>query len=37
MHSVSELKVMQRQFLRNGAVLGSFKLDVATVMAQQGM
>ncbi len=29
-------KVMQRQFLRNGAVLGSFKLDVATVMAQQG-
>ena len=29
-------KVMQRQFLRTGVVLGSFKLDVATIMAQQG-
>ena len=27
---------MQRQFLRSGQVLASFKLDVATVMAQQG-
>ena len=27
---------MQRQFLRTGITLGSFKLDVATVMSQQG-
>ena len=27
---------MQRQFLRTGVVLGSFKLDVATIMSQQG-
>lgn len=29
-------QVMQRQFLRTGITLGSFKLDVATVMSQQG-
>ena len=28
--------MMQRQFLRTGITLGSFKLDVATVMSQQG-
>ena len=27
---------MQRQFLRTGVTLGTFKLDVATIMAQQG-
>ena len=29
-------KVMQRQFLRSGRVLASFKLDIATVMQQPG-
>jgi hypothetical protein len=33
---VAAVQVMQRQFLRTGITLGSFKLDVATVMAQQG-
>ena len=28
---------MQRQFLRTGVVLGSFKLDVATIMNQAGL
>ena len=27
---------MQRNFLRSGKILGTFKLDVATVMSQQG-
>ena len=30
-------KVLQRHFLRSGKVLGTFKLDVATVMAQPGI
>ena len=29
-------QVMHRQLLRPGVVLGSFKLDVATVLSQQG-
>ena len=33
----SFLKVMQRQFLRSGRVLASFKLDIATVMQQPGI
>lgn len=32
----SGLQVQQRQFLRAGKILGNFKLDVATVMSQQG-
>ena len=31
------LQVMQRQFLRSGKILASFKLDVATVMQQPGI
>ena len=34
--SLGTFQVMQRQFLRTGITLGSFKLDVATVMSQQG-
>ena len=30
-------QVMQRNFLRSGKILGTFKLDVATVMSQQGI
>ena len=30
-------QVLQRHFLRSGKILGTFKLDVATVMAQQGI
>ena len=30
------VQAMHRQLLRPGLVLGSFKLDVATVMTQQG-
>jgi len=31
-----KLQVLQRHFLRQGKILGSFKLDVATVMSQPG-
>ena len=33
---VGACQVQHRQLLRPGVVLGSFKLDIATVMAQQG-
>ena len=29
-------QVMQRQFLRSGKILATFKLDIATVMQQPG-
>ena len=34
--SLGAVQVLQRHFLRSGKVLGTFKLDVATVMAQPG-
>ena len=34
---LSMIQVMQRNFLRSGKILGTFKLDVATVMSQQGI
>ena len=35
-HVSLHCQVMHRQLLRPGVVLGSFKLDVATVLSQQG-